>query len=427
MHARSRAVQATTVLLVTLLAFAIRLMWLLLAVRTPLPLDGDAIGYMQAATDLIRHWNYSSAREPFFSVVAALFMSILGTTVLAYRFTSVALGTLMVPLTYKVTRETSGATAGLIASLLVATDYLLVWDSIRGLREELFSCLLLTLVLLILWQDRNLGVKDSVMTGILTAMLCLTKVEGFAVAVALGLYCIWHSRVSQGKTSWKLPATLLVSSLIAVLLWCAHSALVFGNPFEQFSGWAGNWAGQEVGGQFVPVSIFDYIFRYHTASQFFGFVIRGFDRVLSMSVQWGYLNWIGFGLFCLGFLCLLKTQKAAVVHFVLLTSLVYVPHFGMPLYQFEPRLFWPYLPIVYLMIAAAATSTYAILTRDRDALIGLGFALDLQVWVNRRIRLLEPRYLAILAMFLPFVVVIIHLVMCLLFFPPQNPNLPYQF
>lgn len=415
------------VLLVTLLALAVRLRWLLLAAGTSLPLDADAVGYMQAARDLIRLWTYSSAREPLFPAVGALVMSVLGTSVLAYRFTSVILGTLMVPLTYQVTHKTSGASAGLIASLLVATDYLLVWNSIRGLREELFSCLLLTLVLLILWQDRELGVKGNVMTGILTAMLCLTKVEGVVVAVALGLYCIWHSRVSQGKTSWKLPAILLVSSLIAVLLWCTHSALVFGNPFEQFDGWASNWAGQEVGGQFVPVSIFDYVFHYHTASQFFGFVVRGFDRVLSMSVEWGYLGWIGFGLFCIGFLCLLKTQWAVVFHFVLLTSLVYVPHFGMPLYQFEPRLFWPYLPILYLMIAAASASTYAILTRDRDVLIGLGFVLDLQVWADKRIRLLEPRYLGILAMFLPFVVVIIHFTMCLLFFPPHNPNLPYQF
>jgi hypothetical protein len=42
------------------------------------------------------------------------------------------------------------------------------------------------------------------------------------------------------------------------------------------------------------------------------------------------------------------------------------------------------------MVAAASTSIYSVLMRDRDALIGLGFV-------------------------------------ALLFFPPHNLNLPYQF
>jgi hypothetical protein len=263
--------------------------------------------------------------------------------------------------------------------------------------------------------------------GVISGLLVLTKIEGFVVIVLLGLYSIWYSKVSRNKINWKLPATLFLSAVISVLVWLAYLALEFGNSFVQFNGWASDWAGQEVGGQSIPVSFSDYILRYHNISTFLGFLGRGLDRALLASVQWGYLTPIGFGLCCFGFLLLLKSDKATALPVVLLASLMYVPHFGMPLDQFEPRLFWPFLPIDYIMIAMASTSLYRALTQHRKILTKIGLVLNLKLSRSAKIRLLEPRFLAIIAFLLPFVIMAVHFAIYLLYFPPSNPNLPYQF
>jgi glycosyltransferase involved in cell wall biosynthesis len=412
----SETILGLGLLFIVLLAFALRFRWLLLAVQSSMPLAPDAEGYIAGASELL-HLSYRSPREPMFSVVAALFLSFLGVSIASFRLSTVCLGTLIVFVTYRIARNTSGASAGLLASSLVATNVLLIWNSIRGLREELFSCVLLMFVFLIIRNEDGLTAKSSMMVGLVAAILCLTKLEGLIVVVGVSAYHVWHSKISHKKTNWRFVAIILMSSIIAIFAWFGFCALVFNNPFETTTVQGTWWYHYEFGGEPKRITAFDYIFRYHTAEQILFLTARGAVRILRMLNELWFLTPIGFGLLCLGCLSLLKSEKNAVLHFALLSGLVSNVFFFGVAAGADSRLLYPYIPIFCLMIASASTATCAFLAKHRVSLIKFGFVLDLKVWEKTRVRLLEPYYLAVLAILLPFAVVVIHLAGYLLSFP----------
>jgi len=413
---RSETFHRLSLLSIVLLAFALRFRWLLLAVQSSMPLAPDAEGYMAGASELM-HLSYRSPREPMLSVIAALFLSVLGVSIAAFRFSTVFLGTLMVFLTYLVARRTSSVSASLFASFLVATNFLLIWSSIRGLREELFSCILLAFVFLIVWYGDRLTAKASIIGGFLAVILCLTKLEGFFVVVGVSAYQVWHSKICHRNIDWRFIAIVLISTIIAIFAWFGFCAVFFKNPFETTTVQGTWWYHYEFGGEWKRVTAFDYIFRYHTADQILFLTARGIIRILRMLNELWFLTPIGFGLLCLGFLSLLKSQRSAVLHFAFVSGLVSNVFFFGVAEGADSRLLYPYIPIFCLMIASASTATYAILTKHRESLIKFGFVLDLRVWEKARVRLLEPYYLAVLAILLPFAVVAIHLAGYLLSFP----------
>jgi len=412
----SKTILGLGLLSIVLLALALRFRWLLLAVQSSMPLAPDAQGYMGGASQLL-HLSYRGPREPMFPAIAALFLSVLGVSVATFRFSTVCLGTLMVFLTYQIARRTSSAYTGLLASFLVATNFLLIWSSIRGLREELFSCILLAFVFLIFRSGDRLTAKASIIAGFLAAILCLTKLEGLIIVVGVSAYHVWHSKICRRKIDWRFIAIVLISSIIAIFAWFGFCAVFFKNPFETTTVQGTWWYHYEFGGEWKRVTAFDYIFRYHTADQILFLTARGIIRILRMLNELWFLTPIGFGLLCLGFLSLLKNERSAVLHFAFVSGLVSNVFFFGVAEGADSRLLYPYIPIFCLMIASASTATYAILTKHRESLIKFGFVLDLRVWEKARVRLLEPYYLAVLAILLPFAVVAIHLAGYLLSFP----------
>jgi len=403
---------------IVLLAFALRFRWLLLAVQSSMPLPLDANVYMAGASELL-HLSYSSWREPTFPIIAALFLSIFGVSIATFRFSTVCLGTLVVFLTYQIARRTSSASAGLLASFLVATNILLIWNSIRGLREELFSCILLALIFLIVRSSDGLSAKSSIIAGFLAATLCLTKLEGLIVVAGVSAYQVWHSKIFQTKIDWRFIAIILISSIIAIFAWFGFRGLFFNDPFEATTVQGTYWYWYEFGVEGKRVTAFDYIFHYHTAEEIlFLFPARGIIRIMRILNELWFLTPIGFGLLCLGFLTLLKSERSTVLHFALLSGLMsYLFFFGVGEKGADHRLLFPYIPIFCLMIASASTATYTILARNRENLIKSGFVLDLRLWSKTTIRLLEPYYLAALAILSPFALVAIHLAGYLLSFP----------
>jgi len=397
---------------IVLLAFALRFRWLLLAVQSSMPLSPDASYYMSAASELL-NLSYRSFREPMFPFIAALFLSVLGVSIATFRFSTVFLGTLIVPLTYQIARRTSGTSAGLLASFLVATNVLLIYNSIRGLREELFSCILLALIFLVVRYGDRVTTKASMISGFLAAILCLTKLEGLIVVAGVSAYHVWWSKISQRKINWRFIALVLGSSIIAIFAWFGFCALVFKNPFETWSVVGPMWYQYEFGGEGKPITAFDYIFRYHTAEQILFLAARGTVRILLMLNELWFLTPVGFGLLCFGFLYLLKSERSAVLHFALLSSLLsYTFFFGIGEKGADARLLCPYMPIFYLMIASASMGIYTFLAKHRETLIKLGFILDLRIWENRRVKL----DLSVLPVLLPFAVATIHLAGALLLF-----------
>jgi len=411
---QSNTVLGPGLLSIVLLAFAVRFRWLLLAVQSSMPLSPDANYYMASASELL-DLSYHSWKEPMLPAIGALFLSVLGVSIAAFRFSTVFLGTMMVPLTYLIARKTSGSSAGLLASFLTATNILLVYNSIRGLREELFSCILLAFVFLVVRHGGRLTAKASIISGLLAAILCLTKLEGLIVVAGVSAYHIWWSKISQRKINWRFVAVVLGSSIIAIFAWFSFCALVFNNPFETTNlvGTMWYWYEFESWSEGKHVTAFDYIFRYHTAEQILFLIARGAVRILRMLNELWFLTPIGFGLLCLGFLYLLKSEKSTVLHFALLSGLLsYTFFFGIGEKGADARLLCPYMPIFYLMIASASMGIYTFLAKHRESLIKLGFILDLRIWENRRVEL----DLSVLPVLLPLLVAIIHLGGALLLF-----------
>jgi len=404
----SKTILGLGLLLIVLLAFALRFRWLLLAVQSSMPLAPDAEGYMAGASQLL-HLSYRSPREPMLSVIAALFLSIFGVSIASFRLSTVFLGTMMVLLAYLIARRILGEHAGLLASLLVATNVLLIWNSIRGLREELFSCILLALVLLIISRDDRLTTRFSMIAGFLAIILCLTKLEGLIVVFGISAYHVWRSKTYRGKIDWRFVAIVLISSFSAIFVWFSFCAIVFNNPFETTTVQGTWWYHYEFGGDWKRVSAFDYVFRYHTAEQILFLTARGIIRILRMLNELWFLTPIGFGLLFLGFFCMLKSESNVVLHFALLSGFVSNVFLYGVAEGADPRLLFPYIPVFCLMIASASTAAYAILAKHRESLIKFGFVLDFRVWVRTRVRLFEPYYLAVLAILLPFALVAIHL------------------
>jgi len=386
---------------IILLAFAFRFRWLLLAVQSSIPLAPDAEGYMAGASQLL-HLSYRSPREPMLSLFAALFLYVLGVSIATFRFSTVCLGTLMVYLTYRIARRTSGISTSFLASFLVATNFVLIWNSTRGLREELFSCILLAFLFLIFFYRDRPTTKAAIVGGFLAVILCLTKLEGFAIVVGVSAYHIWHSKVCQRKIDRRFIAIVLTSSIFVMFAWFGFCALVFKNPFETTTVQGTWWYHYEFGGEWKRVTAFDYVFRYHTAEQILFLTARGIFRILCLLNQWWLLTPIGFGLLCLGFVYLLKNEMSLLLHFALLSGLVSNVFFFGVAGGADSRLLYPYIPIICLMVASGSTCTYTTLAKHRE---------------KARARLLKPYYLAALAILSPFAVVAIHLVGYLVSFP----------
>jgi len=408
----SKTILGLGLFFIVLLAFALRFRWLLLAVQSSMPLAPDADYYMATASELL-HLSYSSRKEPMFPIVEALFLSVLGVSTATFRFSTVCLGTLMVFLTYLIARRISSALNGLLASFLAATNILLIYNSVRGLREELFSCILLAFLFLVVRYGGKPTTKTSTICGFLAAVLCLTKLEGLFLVAGVSVYLVLLSKISQRKINWRFVAIVLSSSFIAIFAWFGFCAFVFNNPFETTTVQGTFWYYYEFGGEGKRVSVFDYIFRYHTVEQILFLTARGTFRILRTLNELWFLTPVGFGLLCLGFLYLLKSERSAVLHFALLSGLLsYVFFFGIGEKGADARLLCPYMPIFYLMIASASMGIYTFLAKHRESLIKLGFILDLRIWENRRVRL----DLSVLPALLPFLVAIIHLGGALLLF-----------
>jgi 4-amino-4-deoxy-L-arabinose transferase-like glycosyltransferase len=403
----SRARERSLVIIAVIVAFGLRFRWLLQATLNSVPLAPDAGEYMRYGTYLLQAMRYlDPKREPVFPVVVALFFLVFGVSIATLRLLTVSLGTLMPYLTYRLSRKSLGGSTAIIASFLVATDYELIWNSTRGMREELFSCLLLIVLFYVFPEGKKKSAK-FVYAGFVGALLCLTRLEGLFVIAVVALYYIWRSNVTPIRARVKFIAALLAVPLLAVLLWFGYSAIAFGDPFSTPTYPASCYFQYEFGGEFKRITMFDYIFRYHTIGQILSTSAIGFGRILQYLHQPWFLTDIGFTLFCLGFLQLLKREDTTLFHFVLAGAFTSVVFFFGVKEGADLRIIFPYVPILYVFVAHAIIRIYDYppIRRISRVLVNNGFALDVRVLGKVRIRF-EPYHLILL---LGLSIAVIHL------------------
>jgi hypothetical protein len=280
--------------------------------------DPDVLNYIEEAGKA-RGFYHISIREPLFIFVGRMAPRLVGPPPYwAMRVQSIAFGVALIGVTYLIGIRLYGAAVGLGAAIPMAINPMLVFQDQRGLREQLYALLMLTLVyVLFLRRDWPLGLR-YVMAGVLAGAMSLVRITGleiFLVLLATALLAesdAWRVRVIRGGVSLGLAALLIAPYIYG----CARQ---LGDPFVSVNAHAIFWRNVEFGGQpgfpsrealqannylGRPVTTAEYVFGMHTPWEVLVRHLRGYWHVLGTLLVvdgrgWLYLLFGVVGLFML--------------------------------------------------------------------------------------------------------------------------------
>ncbi|MBN2105976.1 MAG: glycosyltransferase family 39 protein [Deltaproteobacteria bacterium] len=246
-------------------------------------LDSDAHGYLNFARrmDLFNATGFFSAqfgmREPMYLFIAKTILDLTGFTETHLRFVSCLFSVLVVMLSWRLGKKWLAEPIGILAAALLAVHPYLIELGARGLREEVFTCLLL--VLLIIGRDspKRSSLAKALSAGFTIGAILLTRSETLPLILAV-MVCLM---LFEKKTwAWR---TVLPSLGIGVALLSPHlynTWSQYGNPFYavnthtrfyanlEFAGRPGFPTQEElaVKGLYTGPTItpFEYYFKLHT-------------------------------------------------------------------------------------------------------------------------------------------------------------------
>jgi glycosyltransferase involved in cell wall biosynthesis len=381
------------VILIFALGFAIRYVGASYASANSLALDPDAQGYMSLAKGILQ-LSYTIPREPVFPLAATLSFLVFGPSVQAFRMTSVALGSLVILASYKLGEYASSRTAGLFLATMVALNPFLAWNSTRGLREELFSLLLICLVCHVMSSAGHLFYsKARVFDALLIIGLILTNLEGVAIALAICIFVLWYSNLRGQRQPIGYLMIVLLSTMASVLGWALFSWVQFGNPFETTTGQGSWWYAYEFGVN-RRITVFEYLFGYHSSLQLALIWTRGMLRIAA-GLYSLYLGSVGLVLAIIGFLYLLRFPRTLSVHLCTVVFVGSVAFFFGVSSGADFRLLYPLFPLFYSFVAAALVAISGLVSNWDRALQSHGFSLIIPVTKKLKINL-QARHLCYL-------------------------------
>lgn len=240
-----------------LLAFALRLIPVVLAIHLPIGLDdmfqydmlarslaaGDGYRwYAQPDLDLIRNYinvhfiaeNYdprgilTSFRAPAYPFLLAAVYTVSGLEwrLFAARLVNAALGALLAPLTYALTRRLfpQHERAARFAAIALAVYPMLLIYPLALATENLFFPLVLAGLLALLRADQRGRDRDWLLAGALLGAATLTRSVIFAFAGLAGLWILF----AAGRRRWRAAALYAIAVLALVLPWTVRNTLLEG-------------------------------------------------------------------------------------------------------------------------------------------------------------------------------------------------------
>ena len=328
-------------------------------------LDPDAIGYrflamdfLQGSDNLAREHDIPP-REPVFPLMLAAVFMVFGSGIDTLRLTTLLLSIFMIPLTYRIGKEAFCSSCGLLASFLVATNYFLIYNSPRGLREELFADLILILLFFSFTAGEN---EENYSKAAFSAiLLCLTKFEGFLIVLATVIWLGWHARLQGRRMPRRKISAILFTLILSFLFFLIHGILVFGEPFASSKS-MGSWfywyefASHETTylEQGISISMLEYLFVHHSPRELLQGVILGLIRLtesdlFGITYFWPILLMLGI---------LLASINDRGVYLAI--SLVFVVPFLAFFYYVggNIRLFYNFFPIFSVLMSKAAFRVY---------------------------------------------------------------------
>lgn len=239
-------------------------------------IEPDAVNYIKLANAMEYNNPYkASVREPFWIFSVKVFFdmfTVLGSSTLALRIYTFILSMVVIVLTFFIGKERFGFLAGFLSSFFMAISPFFVYNSVRGLRLEMFVVLLLLLYYFV--SSETINYQKVLYIGIISGLLCLVRMTSLVVIVALFGYMVIVKKVDIKK--------MLISGLIILLLitpFFISCNQEYGDPLYANNIRARYMANYEFAGQegfptheerrvngYVgeKITSFDYIFGMHT-------------------------------------------------------------------------------------------------------------------------------------------------------------------
>ena len=346
------------------------------------PLDPDAQTYLYYAKVILSHGlsAYANpARVPFWPITVAPFIALLGPGFTTIRVASFVFGLLTILATYIVAKEAFSPKVGLVSSFLLATSFYVVFDALRGLREELFSLLLLGLIYFALVRQSRDFVRIG-LSAILTSLLYFTRSDGALLVVPLLLvYLAVSSKMRRQKMPVKQMFLIALAFAISIAGWAWYSFSLTGDPFAESTNYASwnYWVEfQKAAGSHptLNVTMSQYLFQYHTISQLLSasaagtlWIIQFLDMLL-YPYLFGYLpnispmGWLLFPvvpiLFFAGAFMMWRRKSNWYFPFLYAITVPYLGLFHQLGVLQTPRALVPFAPIIFITISLPLLTVY---------------------------------------------------------------------
>ena len=272
----------------------------------------DALQYKEIAQFLIGgEGSYVLPREPFFPFVIGLFFLLFPNTFLTMRIITSVLGSLSIVLIYLLTRRifrnkdvanNYRYSIGLISSCLVCFNYRFVYTDTYGVREQLFSVLLILLLYTLLLD--NIKIR-RIFLPLLSFLLYLTKNEALILLIGIAILVFYSNYISQKKLfieSIQNSLLILSGTLIGFIAWGVSSVYLFSDFFST-SNWMARMYFSKEFGISAPenLTLISYLFQYHS----FTSIIKSFFYGAAGTMQI-FIKLYGFILFPFFIISLIK-------------------------------------------------------------------------------------------------------------------------
>ncbi len=220
-----------------LLAFAVRLVYILVIARAPVGVGGDA-GFYHSAANLIAHGHFfyrgifghayvTAEHPPLFPLVLSVPSLFGGDSLLAHRIVGCALGSLAVVLIAILGESAGGRRAGYLAGTIAVVYPPLITADGLVMSEPLFVVLTAVTLLMALRLQRTGRIRDAALLGAVIGLATLTRGEGILLLPLVAWPASWlGARAAR-------PQRIAASTAAALILlapWVARNAVVFGQP-----------------------------------------------------------------------------------------------------------------------------------------------------------------------------------------------------
>ncbi len=203
----------------------------------------DTYLYFDATIDLLKN-DYNSFRPPGFSITILPFLLLIGSGPLSARLTSLSFSIFLIICSYFVFTKASlkllnrdknnklkAKFVGFIVSFLISFNLFFIFNSGKGLREELLAVLIIIIFYFTIIKDKT-NLRENIYLAILVCLLALTHLSA-GIFVTIGIFLFFavsklkffkYNNISNSKI-----LIIFLATSISFLFWGLYSYYKFGD------------------------------------------------------------------------------------------------------------------------------------------------------------------------------------------------------